>query len=438
MASPPTTRLFTPALSEQLPGDDWLRHRRIGAAEAAADLELPSAELEEWRYSRIGDLPAGSFVPVSGGPHDGTLPSEVTEVLEALGEHCGHVVTVDGAIAAHMGCAEAETAGVTFGQAVDGSLLGSVMRAAPDAFVAWNDALVTAPVVLDVPRGVQLARPFVVVHHVASAGSAVFPRLVVRAGADSSFAVIEVLCSDDVPALVVPVTEIAVGPAARVRHSVVQELGPRVWQVGALFSEVGQEATFASGVAAFGGEYARLRIDCRLVGRGAAGNVAAAYLGGGAQMIDLRTFQEHGAADTTSDLYFKGAVAERSHSVYTGLIHIDPEGRGSDAVQANRVVKLSDDAWAESVPNLEIENNDVRCAHASTVGPVDPEQRYYLESRGIPPGAAERLVVGGFFDDALAHFPVPEVVPLVGSRIDAELDRDLTALDRNAPASSAR
>jgi Fe-S cluster assembly protein SufD len=96
-------------------------------------------------------------------------------------------------------------------------------------------------------------------------------------------------------------------------------------------------------------------------------------------------------------------------------------------VQANRVVKLSDRAWAESVPNLEIENNDVRCAHASTVGPVDAEQRYYLESRGIPPLAAQRLVVGGFFDDALDHFPVPEALSLVGGRIDAELDRELSA-----------
>ncbi len=216
---------------------------------------------------------------------------------------------------------------------------------------------------------------------------------------------LEVFVSDDVRALIAPVTEVAVDRAARLRHTVVQDLGPRVWQIGSLAAEVGQEATWDAGVAQLGGDYARLRIDCRLVGRGAAGNIAAAYLGGRRQMIDLRTFQVHAGEDTTSDLYFKGALAEAAHSVYTGLIHIRPEGRGSDAVQANRVVKLSDDTWAESVPNLEIENNDVRCAHGSTVGPVDAEQRYYLESRGIPPRTAERLIVGGFFDDALRPFP---------------------------------
>ena len=83
------------------------------------------------------------------------------------------------------------------------------------------------------------------------------------------------------------------------------------------------------------------------------------------------------------------------------------EARGTNAFQTNRNLKLSEHAWAESVPNLEIENNDVRCSHASTVGPIDDEQRFYLESRGVPPGAAERLVVAGFFDEVLARMPVP-------------------------------
>ena len=138
-------------------------------------------------------------------------------------------------------------------------------------------------------------------------------------------------------------------------------------------------------MAAFGGEYARLRTDCRLVGRGASGNLVSLYFGDGHQMLDFRTFQDHAAPDTTSDLLFKGAVDDDSHSVYTGLIRVRPTARGTNAFQTNRNIKLSDRAWAESVPNLEIENNDVRCSHASTVGPIDDEQRFYLESRGVPP-----------------------------------------------------
>ena len=108
------------------------------------------------------------------------------------------------------------------------------------------------------------------------------------------------------------------------------------------------------------------------------------YFGDGDQMLDFRTLQDHRAPDCTSDLMFKGVVDDRSHSVYSGMIRVRPEGRGTNAFQTNRNIKLSEDAWAESVPNLEIENNDVRCSHASTVGPIDVEQRFYLESRGVP------------------------------------------------------
>jgi len=424
---------FTAEFAEGLAGPEWLRARRAARAALAAGVEMPTVGAEEWRYSRIGDFPAADFTTVAtGAPAAGALPAPVAAVLAGLGDHCGHIVTVDGVVAAHMGCADAAAAGVTFAPAADGELLAIVMAEAHDAFAAWNDALTVAPIVLDVPAGVELTAPFVVVHHLGTDGAASFPRLVVRAGANSSFSVVEVHVSDDVRALSAPVTELAVGPAARVRHTVVQDLGPRVWQVGSMLADVGQEATWSSAVAALGGEYARMRVDCRLVGRGSTGNVASAYLGSRSQMIDLRTYQEHLGADTTSDLYFKGAVGERSHSVYTGLIRIRPGARGANAVQANRVIKLSDDAWAESVPNLEIENNDVRCAHASTVGPVDPDQRFYLESRGVPPKAADRLIVGGFFDDALDHFPVPEAVTLVRDRLDAVLDREV------APLGSAR
>ncbi len=97
--------------------------------------------------------------------------------------------------------------------------------------------------------------------------------------------------------------------------------------------------------------------------------------------------------------------------MYSGLIRIAKEARHTVAHQTNRNLLLSPEARAESVPNLEIENNDVKCSHASTVGPVDEDHRYYLESRGVPPGAAERLIVQGFFADLLAKVPVEGLAP---------------------------
>jgi Fe-S cluster assembly protein SufD len=96
--------------------------------------------------------------------------------------------------------------------------------------------------------------------------------------------------------------------------------------------------------------------------------------------------------------------------VYSGLVHIRPEANRARAFQTNRNLVLTEGARAESIPNLEIEANDVQCSHASTVGPIDDDQRYYLESRGIPPAEAERLIVLGFFDDVFDRLPVRSLV----------------------------
>jgi Fe-S cluster assembly protein SufD len=246
---------------------------------------------------------------------------------------------------------------------------------------------------------------------------------VVRAGDDSEVCVLEGFASGDIRAFVAPVVELGAGPAARLRYLGVQLLGQRVWQIGSQVTRAERDATTVVSMVALGGDYARVRADSKLVGRGASGDMLAVYFGEGTQMHDFRTFQDHAAPDTTSDLLFKGAVEGRSRSVYTGLIKVRPDARGTNAFQTNRNIKLSEGAWAESVPNLEIENNDVRCSHASAVGPVDEEQRFYLESRGVPPAVAERLIVIGFFDEVLQRLPVRGVIPPLRARVAAKLER---------------
>jgi Fe-S cluster assembly protein SufD len=186
---------------------------------------------------------------------------------------------------------------------------------------------------------------------------------------------------------------------------------------------VGKESTFSTTMIALGGDYARLAVESAMVGRGGTGEMRAVYFGEGDQMHDFRTFQDHVAPHTQSDLLFKGALEDRSRAVYTGLIHIGKQANGVNANQTNRNVKLSEHAWAESVPNLEIENNDVRCSHASAVGPVDREQRFYLESRGVPPEVADQLIVLGFLDEVLEDLPVPDAVPALRQELVAKLAR---------------
>jgi Fe-S cluster assembly protein SufD len=300
---------------------------------------------------------------------------------------------------------------VTDGSTLPGGdgVLGTAV-AAVDAFTELNTAFLSAPVVVRVPPGLAVEHPVLVVHWVDADGAACFPRTVVTTGTDSDLTIVEHHVSADVAAFVDPVVQLDVGPAARVRHLNVQDLGPRVFQVGYQASRVERDATLYSSVVALGGDYARARHDSSVVGRGASSNLSAVYFADGGRMHDFRTIQDHMAPSSNSDLLFKGAVHDDARSVYSGLIRIRKEARGTNAFQTNRNLVLSEGAGAESVPNLEIETDDVRCSHASAVGPIDEDQLYYLESRGIPPEMAERLIVVGFLSEVLDRLPTPRLV----------------------------
>ena len=292
-----------------------------------------------------------------------------------------------------------------------------------DAFTRVARAGLAEPIVLDVAAGVTVAGPVRIAHHVSSDAAAVTGRVVIRLGANAELTVIERVRSDDVDALYLPMVELELGDGARLRYVTVQELGPRVWQVGMTASRTAHDASLRSMAVSLGGRVARSRIDASMMGPGAYNELLAVYFGEDEQVHDFRTVQRHAAPRTTSELLFKGAVEDRATSVYSGLIRIEPNGKGSVANQANRNLILSADATAESVPNLEIENNDVRCSHASAVGPIAEDERYYVESRGVAPEVAERLIVLGFFNDLLQRIPDPELVVQLGDAVRAKFER---------------
>ena len=326
---------------------------------------LPTTDQEIWRYSRIGELDLAAFRPVEFQP--------------SVVDHAG-VARVGGTVVA----------------AIDER---------PDVFAEINHGL-AAQVHVVVAPGQVIAEPIVITHAVPADGALVCPRLVIEAGTDSEVTVVERFVSvGDGAALVLPVLQARVAAAARVNYLAVNELSDRAWSIGHQQAVGDRDSSMLLATVALGGDYARVRTESRLVGPGASSRQVALYFAGGEQMHDFRTIQDHAAPHTTSDLLFKGAVQDHSKSVYTGLIRIRENAKGTTAFQTNRNLTLSEGAWAESVPNLDIQTNDVKCSHASTVGPIDEEQRFYLESRGIRPEVAERLVVLGFFNEVLEQLP---------------------------------
>ncbi len=435
---------FTPEAAAALPGPTWLQRRRSAAAEAFSSLPLPTEKDEVWRYSRIDQLDLDRFRPLgpaSAVVSDGSpgLPSEqVHSLIGSLGPHAALMVTIDGVLATVASSVDdhlLQLGRVTqHGEAE--ALLGTVLSD-PHQFQLLNEAFAVEPLVVDIAPATTIDDPIVVVHVVRGGdGDAVFPRTIIRAGAGSKAGVVEVavdagtaLMADSAPPavpvvpaagppspeqLVVPLTEVRVSDDAELSFVSLQSLGPGAWVLGHQASVIGANATLRSFAVALGGSYARLRTDSALVGTSGTSLLRAAFIGRDDQMLDFRTLQDHLAPRSTSDLLFMGAVADRSHSVYSGLIRVRRGAVRSDAMQTNHNLVLDEGAHADSVPNLDIQENDVRCSHGSTVGPVDEDQRYYLESRGVEPDVAERLIVAGFFEDIADKVPITGTRPLIG------------------------
>ena len=417
-----------------------MRATRKSAAERFQDLSLPTSELEEWRYSRIDALDLERYHTGPGAP---TAPSsEPSGPMEAglahalvseLGPGVTLIETHDGQVARSHGSDRAVTVERLSAPDAREVELGE-LAGEPDAFAVLNRAFAPAPVRIKVSPG-SAPKPVVVVHRADTDGAAVFPRLLVELGEQAQVSILEVVAGP-AAALVVPVTELEVGDGANLSYLHVQDLGPQAWQIGLQASRVGRDASVLSAAVALGGDYARLRTDSALVAPGASGRLLALYFGAGSQMHDFRTVQHHRAAKTQSELLYKGVVANRSRSVYSGLIRVDKGARGTNAFQTNRNLVLHEGAHADSVPNLEIEDNDVRCSHASAVGPIAEDQRFYLESRGVPPSVTDRLIALGFLDDVLAQVPLPPVVAPLRAALAAKL-ADAEAIESSREEFSA-
>jgi Fe-S cluster assembly protein SufD len=404
--------LFTPPVVIT-DGPDVLIDQRTAALADLATAAVPTSAEELWRYSRVDSIDFASFAAPVQATAPFTAGPSIPRIADAT-PAAAVVRTVNGIIVSIDVTPEAAAAGLRVTGASDAS---AELLAVPQAdggcpFVTLAVSHATDVVCVEAPARAVITGPVVIEHHLNASGSTVASRLSIRVGSMAELGVVERWTSEEhLRALSVSATKVTVEDGGHLRFVTIQQLGESVEQISHQDLTTGRDASLRSMAVALGGNYARLRSDATIVGPGGSNELLAVYLSGGTQMHDFRTLQHHTAPRTTSDLLFKGGVQDHAASVYSGLIRIAKEARLTVANQTNRNLLLSPDARAESVPNLEIENNDVKCSHASAVGPIDDDQRYYLESRGVPPRVAEQLIVQGFFADLLLKLPIDGLAP---------------------------
>ncbi|HEX9856526.1 MAG TPA: Fe-S cluster assembly protein SufD [Acidimicrobiia bacterium] len=385
-------------------GPGGLARRRQQAWEIYEKLAMPSSTEEVWRYVDLDfdlaelELANGAGIPLSR-PEDG--------IAAGIGNPSGVASIVDGTVTTAQSASAATVTSV--GEVGDDGWIdaryGTLVHADLDKFSAAHVAFSHDGLVVKVPSGVALAEPVYV--DVQATGDALsLPHVVVDCedGAEASV-VVNYRSGDETAAVVVPHLELHLGDGVNLAVSLVQNWGYRTVGIAQARARVGRDSTLRLAEAGLGGKLARFQLAIDLEGRGSSAHVIGAYFGERDQVLDYRYLMHHAGLNTSSDMFLKGAVEDTALSVFTGLIRIDEGAQRTDAYQTNRNLILSEGAAAQSVPNLEILANDVKCGHGSTVGPLDAEQRYYLMSRGLERTAADRLQVRGFFEDALGRFP---------------------------------
>jgi Fe-S cluster assembly protein SufD len=275
--------------------------------------------------------------------------------------------------------------------------------------------------VITVARGVSVEAPISVTAVQAQDGTLVNQRtrIVLEEGARAEVWEQFLSASEDLDGIFNITTELVVGDNAHLRYVCGQALSERSWVFGAQRGTVGRDGSLDWVALGLGSRSGHVLMETRLTGEGADARVTGAYACHGRQHIDFDTTQEHAAPHTTSDLAFRGVLLGRSSAVWKGNIIVDPGAQKTDAFQESRNLLLSKRAHADAIPGLEIQANDVRCTHAAAVAQVDPEQLFYLRSRGLREPDAKRLVIEGFLAALVERFeagPVREVLAAVLER----------------------
>ena len=375
----------------------WLVERRRKGASLAKELPLPDQKAKGWEFTDLSDLVFESF---EVGEVERTIEAGAAADAGAI------VMPLEEALADHDELLQER--------------LGSLV-AIEDPFVARNDAAWQHGVLIYVPNGVRLTDPIRIEVGAPTGAASAWRNLVVLGDGAEAEVWERYSSAEDGDGLLNAVVEVSVGQGARLSYVAVQELSEQAWVFASQRAEVGRDAVLDWTALGFGSARGKVRMETNLAGRGAEARVTGAYAGGGSQHLDYDTTQEHAAPNTTSDLAFRGVLADSATAVWRGMIRVDVGAQQTDAFQESRNLLLSPKAHADAIPGLEIEANDVRCTHAAAVAQIDPEQVYYLTSRGLSPEAAKRLILEGFLEALVGRVRAGEIRETVSAALERRL-----------------
>jgi Fe-S cluster assembly protein SufD len=349
----------------------WVMEARLAAFENYLALPMPGERSEGWRRTNFAGIDLSPAEPQR---------AEFEFIISQADSGRGVLVeALDDAVARGLSSVANTDVGLSISK-----------------FSALAQALWISGCAIVIPDGVEMSAPIVVDW---KAGS--YPRLDIHVGKGARASILEL---SSLPGrLTTGIVDIHLDDDAHLTYVHAQNAPRHSIVFSHQRARLGRNAKLITLNFAIGGKLSRADVEVNLAGQGAESDMLGLVFGEGDQQFGFQTLQGHHAPDTRSDLLYKSALDDQSHSSYTGVIEIGHDAPRSEAYQANRNLLLSDGARADTEPKLAILIDDVtRCTHGATVGPIDEEQLFYLQSRGIDPQAATKIIAEGFFQDVFA------------------------------------
>jgi len=442
----------------------WMLARRLEAWHLYEETPLPAANDELWRRTKLDTLNLEaviSFAPTNAASALSALPEKFQRI--ANDAHAGGVraqynstnalsrladdlqkrgvifCDLDTAISKHPELVQQYlmTQAVTYTENRYASAKPSTAKSGKHEgggygdtigdlkFAALHGAFLSGGTFLYVPRNVVIDLPLQTLTYFDSAELAIFSHTLVVLEEGASVRLIENYASqvNEEQRFSNGAVELILKPGSNLQYFHLQDFAHNVWHFSSQTALVQRDANLTWLAGTLGSGTTKAFLDCKMLGKGSHAAILGFFFGDGEQHFDQHTFQNHMVGNSTSDLLFKGALKDAAYSAFRGLIRVNPDAQRSDAYQANRNLLLSQTSHADSIPELEIEANDVRCTHGATVGPIEPEQIFYAMARGIDRVNAERLIVEGFFDPLMQKIPLESMRDELAAVIENKIGR---------------
>ena len=411
----------------------WLLPLRKAGLARFSELGLPTLKDEDWRFTNIAAIAKLPFKPA----FESTDPVSAEALKDfAFAKQAGsRIVFVNGHFAPQLSSVNKLPAGVKAGSlavelASDAAFLekhlGRYAASADNGFSALNQAFFLDGGFVHVPAGKVVEEPiqFVYVSTARQSGATFHPRNLVIAEANSSVTILESYVSlDGAGYFTNAVTELFVGDSARLEFVKFQDEAADAFHIAAFHGEFGRASHVNVHSFALGAKLSRNNIRTKLAGEGLECILNGLYLTRGEQLADHHMIVEHAQPHCASHEYFNGILDDKSKGVFHGRILVRPIAQKTDAKQTNKNLLLSDDATADTKPQLEIYADDVKCTHGATIGQLNEESIFYLRTRGIGPETARRMLIHAFAGEIIEriqHEPAREELDkLVWERLEA-------------------